>query len=79
MAEICGRFLVSLHSLRNNSRSVHNMQSDISQKHPTHLGTALSHFKVDKFLMYDIACLSKLSAILSKSYSRRVKYFFHLT
>ena len=56
------------------------MQSDISQKHPTHLGTALSHFKVDKFLMmYDIACLSKLSAILSKSYTRRVKYFFHLT
>ena len=35
MAEICGRFLVSLHSFRNNSRSVHHMQSDISQKHLT--------------------------------------------
>ena len=32
MAEICGRFLVSLHSFRNNSRSVRTMQSDISQK-----------------------------------------------
>ena len=38
------------------------------KKHPTHLSrTVLNPFKVDKFLIYDIAFLSKLSKILPNS------------
>ena len=38
------------------------------KKHSTHSSrTALNPFKVDKFLTYDIAFISKLSAILTKS------------